>query len=320
MFLIIGNATVDLFVSGLERLPQTGGDEFTVASLAFVHEPLTMLVGGNAAICAFALARLGAQSAIGAAIGVDPLGDFVADRLASAGVDMRGLHRCHGRATATTVVVTDGSRNRLAFHHLGATDCYTPEQLPVERLAQANVLLLASYPMMARWRPHGFAATLRRARQAGVLTALDIGPAIGAPTVLNELLPLLPDVDYFLCNEHELAVCTGVAEIEHGMEMILEAGAGCAAIKRGRLGAVARRQGSPSVHAPGFAVDARFTVGAGDTFDAGFLYAIHQGRDLADALRFANATAALVVSAAQGALGAPTLTEVETFLVMNGKR
>ncbi len=319
MFLVIGNATVDLFVAGLDHLPQTRGDEFTVASLTFTQEPLTMLIGGNAAIAAFALARLGAPAAIGAAVGNDFLGDFIVDRLASAGVDMAGLRRCHEHATATTVVVTDGSFNRLAFHHLGATDCCTPAEFPAHLWAQTDVLLLASYPLMAGWRPEGFATALRSARRAGALTALDMGPAVGAPATLDELAPLLPNVDYLLCNEHELAVCTGAAELEAGMATILEAGARCVVVKRGRLGATAAAQGGAPLTAPGFAVDARFTVGAGDAFDAGFLYAIHQGRGLGTALNFANAVAALVVSAAQGALGAPTLAQVETLLMGNGK-
>ena len=99
---------------------------------------------------------------------------------------------------------------------------------------------------------------------------------------------------------------------------ILDAGAGWAIIKQGSQGAALRRAGSAhSTPIPSFKVEARFTVGAGDSFNAGFLFGLGQKWDEAQAVRFANATAALVVSAARGVLGAPTLAEVESLI--NGK-
>ncbi len=314
MFITVGITTMDLFVSGLDKMPAFGGDEFTVNNLAFADQPLTMVMGGNGAICAYTLAKLGAPVVLCSAVGRDTLGDMIWNWLDAAHVYTAGLLRTRREATSTTTVITDRRLNRVSFHHPGASVIYRPVDLPVTILQQAGVLVLSSYSLLPAWRPDGFAQALQVARQADMITALDIGPAIGQPAALAELAPMLPNVDYFICNAHELSVCTGAQDLEKGIAQILNAGARYAVIKRGRDGAVIRTCDGVDINIPGFAVEARFTVGAGDAFNGGFLYGIHEGWDLYHAARFANAVAALVVSGAQGALGAPTRFQAEALL------
>lgn len=318
MFLVIGTTTLDLFNGGIAQMPTVRGDEFTTDSLVFCQEPLQMLLGGNAGIAAYALARLGAPVAIGSAIGSDPSGDLLQNWLQAAGVATSGLVRHATAATSTTTVVSDQTRNRLAFHHAGSSHHYAPGDLPADLLAQTKVVLLSAFTLLNQWRPDGFTDLLVQAKKQGAITALDIGPAIGHPVKLGEIAHLLRYVDYFICNEHELSVCCEVDETaggsKVGMAQILTHGAGCVVIKRGAEGALVQAKGEATVHVPGFAVNARMTVGAGDSFNAGFLYASQQGKAPAEAARFANAVAALVVTSAQGALGAPTLPQVEALI------
>lgn len=318
-FLVLGSATLDLLNRGIDQMPTVYGDEFTVNSLAFCRQPLQMQLGGNGAISAYVLARLGAKVNLGSAIGQDAAGDLLAGWLTEAGVDGAGLLRHPTAATSTTTVISDEARNRLAFHHAGASHCYAPADLPTPLVGAARALLVASYTLFLRWRSQGFADLLTTAKAGGVITALDIGPAIGAPVTLAEIAFLLPQVDYFICNDHELSVCTGDAQsdtgIQLGMAQILAGGAGCVIIKRGAAGALVQRAtDGAAVAVPAFGVTAQGTVGAGDAFNAGFLYAIGQGEPVDAAVRFANGVAALVVASAQGALGAPTLAAVEELL------
>jgi sugar/nucleoside kinase (ribokinase family) len=191
---------------------------------------------------------------------------------------------------------------------------YAPSDFPTNLLQPGGVLLASAYPLLPAWRPQGFAEVLAQARWAGMMTALDIGPAIGRPTALDELREMLPDVDYLLCNRHELAVCTGEETPAAGMAALAAAGAGCVVVKQGREGVSIRLPDGKSISVPGFVVEARFTVGAGDAFNAGFLFALKQGQSIMGAATFANAVAARVVSAARGALGAASLAEVEALL------
>lgn len=324
MFLIIGSTTLDLIHSGFPQLPTARGDEFTVDSLVFCADPVRMRFGGNGANSAYVLARLGGTVALGSAIGNDPAGDLLYRPLVDVGVDTQGLLRHPTAATSVTTVITDATQQRLAFHHAGSSHAYGPEELPAALRQATTALLVASFTLFLRWRPQGFADLLQQVKAQGGITALDIGPAIGQPVTLDEIAFLLPTVDYFVCNAHELAVCTAVEEtvegIPLGMAQILAAGAGCVVIKQGAAGALVQEgeTGTP-VAVPGFSVQVESTVGAGDSFNAGFLYAIGQGTAPVAAARFANGVAALVLASQAGVLGAPTAEQVDSFLHADGQ-
>lgn len=306
MFTIIGTATVDLFVSNLTSMPRSEGDEFTVDSLVFHDEPLRTSLGGNGANSAYALARLGAAVEMVGGLGEDHLGDWMAEQLVDAGVGMGSVKSYPGRGTATTLILSDRQQNRLAFHHEGANRAVDSSSIDSALIQGTDLLLLTSYSIMPGLRPHGAVELFREACQNDTRTGVDIGPAIGKPALLDELRPLLAYTDYFICNEHELAVCTGGAELAAGMAKILDGGAGCVVIKRGRSGAAvlqrenreataARSSGGPT-YVPGFSVDVQTTVGAGDSFNAGFLLAVQEGASPEQAARYGNAVAATVVS------------------------
>ena len=134
---------------------------------------------------------------------------------------------------------------------------------------------------------------------------------------------MLSHTDYFIGNEHELHVCTGGADLAAGMAAILEGGAGCVVIKRGADGAaILEREGGGTsasalaapTYVPGFTVDVRTTVGAGDSFNAGLLLAVQEGASAEQAARFANAVAAIVVSAADRPLDALSRAAVSRLL------
>jgi sugar/nucleoside kinase (ribokinase family) len=162
-------------------------------------------------------------------------------------------------------------------------------------------------------RAGGFAQTLHTAHRHGACTALDIGPALGDLVTVPELSQLFPDLDFLIANQHELAVLTGQPNWEAAASLLLDAGARCVVIKRGASGASLRSR-TDWMDSPGFSVETTISIGAGDTFNIGFLYGVRQGWALPAALRFGNAVAAMVVSSGRGVLGAPTLVQVNRFL------
>lgn len=313
MFVIIGTANVDLLVSGFAKMPGGGGDEFTTSNLVFCDAPLKLMLGGNGGNCAYVLGGLGAPTALCSAVGQDELGDLVRNWMLERQVDVTGLVRHPVQATAFTTIVMDNALNRQAFHHSGALATLTYADLPVHLLEAAKVILVTSYTIMPGLRSQGFAYALAGAQRRGAITAVDIGPAIGEPAQLPELRPLLPTIDYLIANRHELAVCTGTESVEEGAKRLLQAGARCLIIKLGKAGAAIWTAETHTL-VPGFAVEARSTVGAGDSFNAGLLYGLQQSWPLAEAVRFGNAVAALVVSSERGILDSPALGQVEAFL------
>jgi ribokinase len=314
MFLVSGNTTVDLFVSGIDAMPRFEHDEFSVSSLAWCAHPLTMTLGGNGANSAYVLAALGTPSALISAAGRDLLGDQIARWLDERGVDQRGFLRSDHYSTPTTTTIMDERHNRIAFYHPGPLHDLRFSDLPPELFTAARGLLITGYALLPGFRPDGYAAALAAVRSSGGMTAVDIGPAIGTPVLADELTPLLPLIDFVLTNEYELSVCSGASDPSGAAQCLLDAGAQRIVLKRGALGAALYQHGEPPVVVPGFPVEAQVTVGAGDTFNAAFLHATVQGMGLERALTFANAAAALVLAGGRSVLGAPGAAEVEAFL------
>lgn len=312
MILTIGTSTVDFFVSGLGRIPAFGGDEFHVDNLTFCTQPAKIVCGGNGANSAYVLGKLGAQVVLSSAVGHDQPGDIVFTWLSDQGVALVGLKRSDTHATATNTIITDDALSRISMYHPGASDDLYLADIPANLLQQANIVLYSGYPLLPALRADA-QQVFATAREHGAITAIDIGPAIGRPAKLDELIPLLPEIDYFITNDYELSVCTGDEELEANITRLLDAGANHVLVKRGAEGALVRGR-DVNVNIPGFPVEAKFTVGAGDSFNSGFLYGVEQGWDLARAITFGNATAALVVSSGRGILGCPTIGEVEQLL------
>ena len=239
----------------------------------------------------------------------------MAAQLIEAGVGIDGVRRNANRATATTLILSDAQHNRTAFYYAGANEAVDCSAISDTLLRRTKMLLLTSYPILPGLRPNGAVDLFQKARSGGTRTAVDIGPAIGEPARLDELRSLLPNTDFFICNEHELHVCTGETESAAEMAAIREGGAKCVVIKRGAAGATLLQpdDGGPT-DVPGFAVNVHGTVGAGDTFVAGFLLAVQEGADPTEAARFANAAAAIVVSTPERPLDAVTRKAVSRLI------
>lgn len=316
MFVVIGTTTVDILVRGIPG-PATSGDGFRSGNLVFCQEPLLMLVGGNGANSAYALGRLGAEVALVSSVGRDHLGDWLAGRLCEQGVQLSGLIRQRDLATSSSTILLEGAENQGVYHHKGATDALEVTAAHEALFRGATVLLASSYPLHPLMRAGGFARALRLAHAAGAITAADIGPAIGEPVKTVEIEPVLPSLEYLIANAHELRVCTDMPDWETAAADLLARGCRCVVVKRGRDG-VSLRSPEATIDIPAFPCSAHITVGAGDAFNAGFLYARQAGQPLPEALRFGSAVAALVVGGRRGVLSAPTLAEVDELLQSTG--
>lgn len=310
MFAVIGTTTADLFIAGIDRMPQFDGDEFTTSSLAFCRDPLTMTLGGNGANSAYVLRTLGAPVMLCSATGMNTVGKTVTGWLAERDIDLRGFVRREG-GSATTTTIMDNQRNRLSFYYDGLFPTLGAADLPDALWSEARTLLVTGLPLLPGLRGD-MQTVLTRAHAAGIRTALDIGPAIGIPATLDELRPLLPLLDLLLTNAYELGVATGSATIEDGAAQLRETGARQVIVKLGAEGAYLDTPEFTG-RVSGFPVEASVTIGAGDSFNAGLLYALAEGMPLDEATAFANATAALVVQTGQSVLGAPTPEQVRAL-------
>lgn len=315
MFLIIGTTTLDIFISGFDTLPKIEGDEFTSSSLVFCDHPIQMGIGGNGANSAYVLAQLNMSVNLHSAIGKDPHGDMLSRWLIDGGVDISELTECQNASTSATTILTDRNHNRLSFHHHGASAEISFEGLPETLLHQTNFLFFTGYPLLTGWNAGQLEALMKKATNAGIVTCMDIGPLVGDSLQIESLSSVFPYLSYFLCNEFELLSFTGADNIQNAFSKCFDSGASTVILKRGADGAlIARTDVQQPVTIPAFETEPNSTVGAGDSFNSGFLYGISRGWDVERSAQFGNAVAALVLSAGNGVLGAPNLDEVESFL------
>ncbi|KLU60657.1 putative sugar kinase YdjH [Peptococcaceae bacterium CEB3] len=314
MLAVIGNTVLDLHLKNVD-LPQAAGDEFTGGNLIMSSGPVMPAMGGNGADAAYVFAALGGEVTLFSAIGADWAGRFVEERLENEGVCLDGLYKDTRASTSTNVILTDAAHNRVSFFYGGADAQYGLEKINLNLLSRHEVVLVCGIPLMPALRG-SLGELLRWIKEKGLKIALDIGPAIdGRAMGLGELRSCLSSVDYLIGNMAELGALTG----ERGKEEIVSQLADSAfrkwvVMKQGRDGVslyhLAARQ---EFYLPAYPVEVKGTVGAGDTFNAVFLWALAHGLGEREAADRACAGSAGVV-ARGGLTEPPRLEEIKDLM------
>lgn len=301
---VVGSLNMD-FVVSVERLPAPGE---TVLGGKFETIP-----GGKGANQACAAGKLSAAShrtwMIGR-VGRDVFADQLRASLETAGVDVSCVNAHATEPTGVAMIWVDGAGQNSIVVASGANAALSVSDVeamrPVFRGA-AYVLFQLETPLET------VSAALRLAREEGVRTILDPAPA--------QLLPaeLLMQVDVLTPNETEACILLGR---KPGRLSLDEAGGVCTALRSLGAASVVLKlgeqgcffmDGGVAVHSPGFQVEVRDTTAAGDTFNAALAVALSEQRAIEDALRFANAAAALSVTRMGAQASIPSRAEVDAL-------
>jgi sugar/nucleoside kinase (ribokinase family) len=300
--LVAGELNVDLVMTGLPSLPVVGR-ELTCADFEVV-------LGSSSAITAARLAALGAQVDFAGIVGRDDFGQFVLGELKQYGVGTDHIQSV-AISTGVTIALTY-SHDRALLTYPGAIAVYDGQHVTPELLSQYDHIHVGSFFLQS-----GLQAVLpslfQVAREMGLTTSLDVGWDPLEQWSANLLLaPTLAQTDYFFPNEDEV---NALVSADGSIENLIASVGSWLLIKRGAEGATAYGKQGEVVSVPALAVDVVDTTGAGDAFNAGFLYACCvAGRSVADALRFAVACGAQAVTQVGGATGAPTASEIWQLL------
>ena len=281
---VIGDCNPDIVLRGPDIAPEFGQHEKLVADAAFV-------IGGSGSITACACARLDLRTRFIGATGDDTFGRFMLDSLRAWGVDTALCPVLPGSTTGFSVVLSRGE-DRAILTHTGTIDSLALGAVPVEELMRARHVHISSYFLQPRLAPQ-LPPLVALLRSEGVTVSLDPNwDPIGLWD--SGLRSLLGEIDLFLPNTAEAEAVSGVHGA--GAAALQLCGEGpLVVVKDGDRGGVAARcSPSPTVTSyPAFPVHCVDTTGAGDAFDAGFLRAWLDGRDLRDCLAYACATGAL---------------------------
>jgi ribokinase len=296
--LVVGDLNPDLLVSGDDLVPRFGQRER--------YASMYMTLGGSAGIFAAGAARLGLRTALVACIGDDALGEVSVGELRARGVDVSPVRRVAGARTGLTIhFLRDGDRAMLtepgAFAAVRASDAIAHLTPPPRHVHLTSVFLL---PDVRR----AGAELVTAAHAAGATVSVDTNDD---PEGAFARPPWLTTADILFPNDREAVALAGEREVVAAARALAADGA-LVVVKRGAAGALAVRGDELcEVAPPGReAVDA---VGAGDTFDAGFLAAWLAKRPLREALLLACACGALSTRAPGGVDGQPALREAEAL-------
>jgi sugar/nucleoside kinase (ribokinase family) len=299
--LVIGELNPDLVVRDKDPRPVFGDVEKLV-------EHASLEIGSSSAICACGAARLGLRTAILGVIGDDSLGRQLLEALSARGVDVSGCITDPAQATGLSVVLTR-ELDRAILTFPGAIGGLRAEDVPRALLERARHLHAGSYFLLERARP-GLPALFDDARRLGVTTSLDCN---WDPEEKWDggLLDLLGATDVFFCNAQEAARITRRSDAHSAAEELARR-TRVAVVKTGPRGALAAtgadviKVAAPKVHT----VD---TIGAGDSFDAGFLSRWIAGKSLDDSLRLGVACGTLSTRGTGGIASQPTLGEADAL-------
>lgn len=296
---VVGSLNFDLVVR-VPRLPTVGE---TVTGGVFATFP-----GGKGANQAVAAARLGAHVFMVGRVGEDDFGARARVALQQAGVDVTFVFTDPQAATGVALIGVDPQGQNLILVAPGANARVSPDDVERARAAireSSVVLLQLEIPIEAVQR----AAQI--AHESGARVVLDPAPAAPIP---ENLYPLLHVINP---NEIEARALTGlpVSSAEEALQaarLLCQRGARAAVVKLGEHGAV-YASGDAQGHVPAFPVTAQDTTAAGDAFAAALGVALAEGKPLAEAVRFANAFAALKVTRL-GVQSMPTRSELQALL------
>ncbi|MFD6336782.1 carbohydrate kinase family protein [Streptomyces sp. NPDC060131] len=319
--LVIGDANPDIVLGPLDAPLAFGQREQLV-------DTGLLTLGGSAAIMACGAARLGLEVAFAGRVGNDDAGRFIRTALDARGVNTDALRVDPVLPTPLTVVVTRGDGDRTILTSPGTLSATGPDDIPEALLTSSRHVHAASYfllPKLAEALPE----LLATARAHGVTTSLDTNDDPSGTWAPGRIDATLAVTDFLLPNAQEaLALAASGAPDATGSPAAagsLEAAAGalaargpCVVVKNGADGALVH-DGRTLLRTSGIPARPLDTVGAGDSFDAGFIAAFLRGRPIAEALAFAAACGALSTRAHGGTAAQPTWDEAGTALARDGK-
>jgi sugar/nucleoside kinase (ribokinase family) len=278
---LAGELQLDLILYGVpEELPR---------ERELVANGMMLTLGGSSTNAAHNLAALGCGVGFVARIGDDPLGQIALQRLASVGVDVSRVRTVSGATKTGITVVLQRETWRNMVSYLGTICELTYQDLDLEYLADSRHFHLSSFYLQGGLQPR-VPELFEKLKSAGLTISLDTNDD---PTDRWQggILDALKFVDVFLPNEREACKIAGIDDLDAALQKLASI-VPVVVVKLGAEGAIARR-GGETFRSP--AVDVRVVdaVGAGDSFNAGFLSRYVRGADLPSCLAAGNAAGAL---------------------------
>jgi len=286
--LALGELNVDLLLNHIGGFPEIGKEIFA--------KDMTLTLGSSTAIFAANAASLGAKVSFLGMIGKDNFGDLVKSSLQQRGVDISNLIEVETAATGLTAILNyDNDRANVTYP--GAMSIMGVKDIRPEVIASAKHVHISSIFLQETLHKEIY-EIVKLIKDNGATLSMDL-QFDPEETWIFDYKKILPLVDIFMPNEQELQCITGKDSVEEAIELIRPY-INVAVIKMGTKGSILMTKDSTKAIPAMLNKNVVDAIGAGDSFDAGFISAYVQGKDLEYCQYLGNLTGAVNTTAAGG--------------------
>lgn len=286
--IVIGAAIIDVLAC------QVGPEVFQNGS--YPADSICMTTGGDALNEAILLSRMGKQVYLETVIGEDEAGMLVAHRCEENGIPLEKRQIRRGMSTSVNVVLVqkNGERSFLTDPR-GAQRKLRLEDIRMPFPQTAKILCFASIFVFPEIGLDDLKVIFSQAKSQGMTVCADMTKPKKGESVAD-FAEVLPYIDYLIPNEEEACMFTKQETVEKAALKLFCAGVKHVIIKCGAKGCLVMDETGVCQVPAVKAVDCVDTTGAGDSFVAGFLYALSEGKNLRECAEYGNACGAKAVA------------------------
>lgn len=286
--IVFGNVTLDIICYPVDEVPRHDSLSFDKAIVS---------PGGCASNTAIGLASLGVPTGLVAHTGNGDAASLLQDYWERLGVNTRFVQAVPGVTTGISVGLVDSDLSPRFVHTSGANATLTADDLDVQALMETDIehLHIAGFFVLPGLLDEVIVRKLAALREEEISISLDVvfNERMDDPDLRAVLWQMMPNLDYFLCNDFEAFRLTGIDDPIQAAQNLKGRGAGNVIVKLGEKGSwLEADSGGEPIPAP--QVEVVDTTGAGDAFAAGFVAALVRGDDVASACRAGNQAGARI--------------------------
>lgn len=286
--LVVGELNIDLILNNIQGFPQIGTE--------IIADSMNFTLGSSSAIMASNISAMGVPTSFCGTIGTDDFGDYVLKQLKLKNVDTQFIQKVAEEKTGITIVM-NYEQDRANVTYCGAMDHLTIQKIPWDQLNQFQHFHLSNY-FIQKGLKYDLTKIFRKAKEAGLSTSLDLqwDPENKWDFDYKSCLPF---VDVFLPNEAELLALTQQNDIENALEELIPY-TNIIALKLGEKGGMVISGNTRLEEKPFLNKGFKDAIGAGDSFNAGFIQKYIQGAPLNECLLNANLMGSLSTTQSGG--------------------
>lgn len=296
MIHVVGNSVLDIPLRYVPSLSSDTADGWTENNVHFLDQAVDGVLGGCGAATAYVLGKLGHLVSLNTQVGTDTFGGVVRLWLEQAGVEIIGSSAQH---TAVNVIPLSEDGARRSLYYTGLKIDWKKSQD-----VSCDTFFASGYGQVDGADIVALTEIFQHMQARGIPVVFDPGPWFMMQANEADMVAAWACVDVLVGTQDELNTWMQKKDVFDLAVSIRELGAKCVVIKQGAAGASFCDGDGACDQVATTRVEQAYTVGAGDTFNAGLLHGLSQGQSVREAVEFAVYIATRVVKNNRGALGA----------------